>query len=103
MLQDGALALGHETGGRFGQLLRIEALGGVGRVRLPERKGTVVQPSVGVDVDVGIVSVGQEIPADVVHRQGQVTASVVDAVVGPAYPMVPIIRHQLRPSRGRRT
>ena len=98
MLQDGSLALRHETGGRFGELLGIQRFGGVGGVGLTQRIRTVVKPSIGVGIDVGVVAVGQKVPADVVHGQGEVPASVVNVAVRTTNPVRSVIGHNLGPA-----
>ena len=97
VFENGTLALRHETRGRLRQLLRIKRLGGVGGVGLAQRIRPVVKPSVRVGVNVRVVAVGQEIPADVVHGQREITASVVDVALCASNPMHTIIGDHLRP------
>ncbi len=100
VLENGPLALSHETRRRLRQLLRIERLGGVGGVRLAQRIRTVVKPSVRIDVDIGVVAVGQEVSADVVHGQRQITAPVVNVALCASNPVHTVIGNDLRPSGG---
>ena len=79
-------------------MLRIERLSGVGGVRLAQRIRPVVKPSVGIGVNIRIVAVGQEVPADVVHGQCQITAPVVNVTLSTSNPMHTIISDHLRPS-----
>ena len=101
MLENGTLALRHETRGRLRQLLRIQRLSGVGGVRLAKRIRPVVKPSVGIGVNIGVVAVGQEIPANVVHGQCQIAAPVVNVALRTLNPVHTVIGNDLRPS-GRR-
>ena len=81
VFENGTLALSHKTRGCLRQLLRIKRLGGVGGMRLAQRIRPVVKPSVGIGVNIGVVAVGQEIPADVVHGQCQIAAPVVNVAL----------------------
>ena len=71
VLEDGPLTLRHKTGGCFGQLLRKQRFRCVAGVRLTQCEGPVVEPRIGVFIDVGVVAVGKEMMAYVVHGEGE--------------------------------
>ena len=100
MLQNGPLALGHKGRRGLGQLLGEEGLRCVGGVRLAQGIGTVVQPCIGIGMNVSIVSVRQEVAAHVGEGKRQIATAVVGSGFSAANPVDTVIGNDLRPSRG---
>ena len=101
VLEDGPLTLRHETGGCFGQLLRKQRFRCVAGVGLTQCERSVVEPRIGVFIDVGVVAVGKEMTAYVVHGEGELPRPSIRVGGCSTVPMNTVIGNHLGPARSR--